>query len=90
MPEFYCFNPDFTQKYLTWKGFRGSGRIYAYARLVGWDHLLIRAIRIKLYYPLGCLDIDELISRIMMARRYYDDCYYFTDLYDPKAVTFRK
>lgn len=90
MPEFYCFNPDFTQKYLIRRGFRGSGRMYSYAQLVGWDHLLIQAIRIKLHYPLGCPDIDELISKIKMARSYYDDSYYFTDLYDPKAITFRK
>lgn len=89
MSEFCCFNPDFTQKYLFRKGFRGSGRMYAYGRLVGWDHLLIRAIRIKLRYPLGCPDIDGLISNIMLLR-HYDSKWFFADHFDHKAVTFRK
>lgn len=71
------------------RGARGSGRIYAAAQRVGYDTLILQALRIKLRYPLGCPDIDRYIARLLFDREYR--CrYYFTDLYDPTAVTFRK
>lgn len=84
-----CYNPDFTRKYLIRKGFRGSGRVYEYVRRYGYDLLVIQGIRIKLRYPLGCPDVDAVLSKIMLVRL-YGDMYYFTDHFDRNAVTFRK
>lgn len=70
-------------------GARGSGRIHAAAQRYGYDQLILQALRIKLRYPLGCADIDRYIERLMLDRE-YSTKYYFTDLFDPAAVTFRK
>jgi hypothetical protein len=61
--------------------------LYAAAQRVGYGELLWKLIRIRLKYPLGCPDVDELISKIMMLR--YDEIL-FADLFDRRCVTVRK
>lgn len=80
---------NYKVRYVMYKGARGAGRLHAIAELQGHDNLILQALRLKLRYPLGCPDIDRYIERLMWDRE-YSSRYYFTDLFDPKAVTFRK
>lgn len=75
--------------YGVFKGARGGGRIHAAAQRYGYDQLILQALRIKVRCPLGCPEIDRYIERLMWDR-YYSSRYYFTDLFDPSAVTIRK
>lgn len=86
------YNPrklQLSSVYRVFRGARGAGRLHAIAELQGHDNLILQALRLKLRYPLGCPDIDKYIERVMLDRD-YGSLYYFTDLFDPKAVTFRK
>lgn len=86
------YNPSklqFSSVYGVFRGARGSGRIRAAVQRYGFDQLILQALRIRLRYPLGCPDIDSYIWRLLLER----DCvsrYYFTDLFDPAAVTIRR
>jgi hypothetical protein len=85
------WNPEklrLSSVYGVFRGARGGGRIHTAAHREGYDNLILQALRIKLRYPLGCPDIDCWIDRLVLER--YRTMYYFTDLFDPNAVTLRK
>ena len=85
----YEFNKvQISTLYGVFKQARGSGMLRHLARRFGYDQLILQAIRIRLRYPLGCPDIDSYIKRLLHDRE-YSNKYYFTDLFDPAAVTFR-
>ena len=74
------------------KGARGSGRLLRLAERTpyGWDRLILQALRLRLRYPpKSCPDIDRYIDRLMLERD-YGDRYYFTNVFDPEAVTIRR
>ncbi len=77
-------------------GQRGAGRIHAELQRQkattlreAYDRLIVKALRIKLLYPLGCPDVDRYIARLLYDRE-WSSRYYFTDVFDPHAVTLRK
>jgi hypothetical protein len=83
------YKPMLSSMYGVFGGCRGGGRIHAYAQRYGYDSLIIQGIRIKLRYPLGCPEIDDILRKIVDHRR-YSSMYYFTNYFDLNAVTIYK